>query len=353
MGNTMTYVMTEQARPFFSIVIPVYNAAQYLEKSLKSVLVQSFTDFELILIDDCSEDESLSLCEKYAVKDKRIIIIKNKVNCGASEARNIGIHEAKGCFLCFADADDYIEPDFLDVFYHTLQEGDFDLVKIGAFEEYYDQTDSLIYTRECILPDRTIYDKNEILDQAIEMEMIPLFGYVWNGLYKIELIKNNGLRFNKELKVNEDFSFNICYLPFVNKMKILAYCGYHYAKRNNKSLSGERSNYDFEKHLLKINGFLQMLEVNNNKTQVNLDKVYWLLTRFAFSALGNGERLDDIQNNAIYKSFQKHVFKTVDLKKKILTAILKSNNALLISLVISMMQFVRQNLPVVFAKLKR
>ncbi len=125
----------ETAVPVFSVVVPVYNAERYLNKTLQSILDQDFPDFELILVDDRSTDGSLSVLKVFAEKDARIIVLNNDMNRGAAEARNRGIDIARGEYLCFVDADDYIDPGFLRHFYDALQENDCDFVKCGAYEE--------------------------------------------------------------------------------------------------------------------------------------------------------------------------------------------------------------------------
>ena len=93
-----------------SIIIPVYNTAKYLKRCLDSVLAQSYKDFEMVIINDGSTDNSLSICESYAQKDERIEILNLQHN-GVSNARNNGISKAKGEFICFVDSDDKIEKD--------------------------------------------------------------------------------------------------------------------------------------------------------------------------------------------------------------------------------------------------
>ena len=339
--------------PVFSIVMPVYNADKYLEKALDSIRNQNFTDFELIVINDCSTDQSLAICKKYSALDYRIILIDSENNGGAAEARNRGIQAARGKYLCFVDADDYIDRDFLEHFYNVLKNEDYDFVKFGAYEEYFDREETIRYSRQCMLEDKEYQGTKEITEQAIDMEQIPLFGYIWNSVYKMDIVKSHDLRFDKTLPVNEDFAFNLRYLSFVRKMKCLSYCGYHYAKRNNASLSSQYKNYDYEKHLLKVRGFLSLLRNNQLETQENLDKVYWMFTRFTYSALAAGTTLEAIRKEALYDAYRKHCFGTVVLKKEMLIRILQSNHAILIKPVAGLMGLLKKNLPVLFAKVKR
>ena len=342
-----------ETKPAFSVVVAVYNAELYLKSSLQSILDQTFPDFELLLVNDASTDRSYQICQSFAAADSRITVLNLDTNCGAAEARNQGIAVAKGQYLCIVDADDVIEPDYLKKFYDMLQENKYDFIKCGAYEEYFDAEDTLLYTRKCVLPEKVCTGKKEITEQVIEMEQIPLFGYLWNSVYKMSVVKENQLRFDSTLKVNEDFAFNMQYLPFVNTMKCLSYCGYHYAKRNNTSLSSQKKNYDYEKHLLKVRSFLALLKQNQLETQRMLDKVFWMFTRFTFAALEAGTSLETVRREPIFMAYRKHRFGSVGIKKKLLIGLLQSNTVLLIRPAVTVMGFVKQHLPVLFAKVKK
>ena len=339
--------------PVFSVVVPVYNAERYLNKALQSILDQDFTDFELILVDDGSTDGSRTVLEAFSEKDARIKVLNNDVNCGAAEARNRGIEIARGKYLCFVDADDYIESGFLQHFYDAFQADDCDFVKCSACEEYHDENDKIVYTKSCVLPDQSFQDVRAIANQVIDMELIPLFGYNWNSCYKMQAIKDHQLRFDNTLKVHEDFAFNMAYLPFVRHMRCLSYCGYHYIKREGNSLSRQNENYNLNIRLLKVRSFLSLLKNQQNETQENLDKVYWMFTRFTFSALESGTSMETVRKESIYKDYRKHRFGPVGLKKQLLIGILQSNHAFLIKPVVGLMRIVKQHFRYLFAKIKR
>lgn len=344
---------TKTVAPVFSVVVPVYNAERYLNKALQSILDQDFPDFELILVDDGSTDGSRTVLETFAAKDDRIIVLNSDVNRGASEARNRGIDIAAGKYLCFVDADDYIDPGFLRQFYNAFQAGDCDFVKCGAYEEYYDADENVMYTRLCVLPDQSFRDAKAITNQVIDMELIPLFGYNWNSCYKMTVIKENHLRVDNTLKVHEDFVFNMSYLPFVRNMRCLSYCGYHYIKRGNNSLSFQKRHYVYSVQMLKVHSFLSLLKKNRNETQDNLDKIYWMFTRFTYSVLESGTSMETVRKETVFAIYKNHCFGPLGIKKKVLTDILQSDNALLIKPAAKLMGLFKRYLPVLFAKLKR
>ena len=106
-------------KPLISVVVPVYNVAKYLKKSIESIVNQTYTNLEIILVDDGSKDESGEICEDYSLKDSRIIVI-HKPNGGLSDARNAGIKQAKGEYITFVDSDDTIDYDMIEFLYDLI-----------------------------------------------------------------------------------------------------------------------------------------------------------------------------------------------------------------------------------------
>ncbi|NLP47582.1 MAG: glycosyltransferase family 2 protein, partial [Clostridiales bacterium] len=122
--------------PFLSIVMPVYNTEPYLENAAKSVLNQTYKDFELILINDGSPDKSPVMCDEIAASDPRVRVIHKAQNEGLSAARNTGIDEALGEYICFIDSDDTVEPNLLEQVAESLEKHKADVIIYGLKEEY-------------------------------------------------------------------------------------------------------------------------------------------------------------------------------------------------------------------------
>ena len=110
--------------PKISVIVPVYNVEKYLHRCVDSILAQTFTDFELLLINDGSKDSSGVICDEYAAKDSRVLVF-HKENGGVSSARNMGLDNAKGEWISFVDSDDWVEKEYLETLY---QDGEFDFV---------------------------------------------------------------------------------------------------------------------------------------------------------------------------------------------------------------------------------
>ena len=135
--------------PAISLIIPVYNVEDYLEKALLSVQNQTFRDFEAIIVDDGSTDKSLEIIKKFCEKNSNFIFLTQK-NKGPAAARNYGISVCKGDYIAFMDSDDYIEPEFLEMLYKTAIENDADITCCN-FNLYYPEKDMKVYIHRRII----------------------------------------------------------------------------------------------------------------------------------------------------------------------------------------------------------
>ena len=169
--------------PKLSIIVPVYKVEQYIHKCVDSILNQTFTDFELILVDDGSPDNCGKICDEYAQKDFRIRVIHQK-NSGVSVARNKGLEAATGDYISFVDSDDYISPVMYSTLINTAISSDADMVKCG-YQEF--SNSGLGKVRDFNRKQNCIVQKNEILKCYFES---VLFIVVWNAIYKRELVEN-------------------------------------------------------------------------------------------------------------------------------------------------------------------
>ena len=233
--------MAEEKRPFFSIVMPVYNGECYLEAMLKSIINQSFTDWELIVIDDDSRDRTPEIIEKAALSEPRLrhIVLKNNRDVGM--ARNRGVEEARGKYLWFADADDLVEPELLATVREALLNNPAKLTIFGLVEEYYDEKGVFQYAHRVSHPERYYRTKEELRPEMICLEQETLYGYPWNKVYELEYLKTQGVQFSryKDAKFIEDIKFNVEYCMDIDSLNILSFCPYHYAKRARGSLTTE------------------------------------------------------------------------------------------------------------------
>ena len=204
--------------PEISVIVPVYKSEAYLPRCIESILAQTFTDFELILVDDGSPDNCGAICDEYAIRDRRIRVI-HKENGGASSARNAGLDVAIGDYIAFIDSDDTVSDAYLE---ELFQWREFDFVTAG-FTWQDDQNNW--HVREFEESETTI---NAI--RALPSKYVGkyYFGSPWAKLLKRALIEKNSLRFDSTIHCGEDQLFNYRYVNCSSSMKIIPLCGYFY-----------------------------------------------------------------------------------------------------------------------------
>lgn len=189
--------------PKISLIVPIYNTLQFLDRCLSSIRDQTFKDFEVILIIDGSPDDSESFCKEFIKNDSRFIL-KVKENEGLASARNYGMSFAKGEFISFIDSDDYISLDYCEILYNTIKENDVDIIDFG-----------LTYVKENEGNKRfSIFKKNKTIGSQ------ELFNYLkntsenkilWfvNKFFKREFLLNYNIKFDSEIKFGDDSIFNL------------------------------------------------------------------------------------------------------------------------------------------------
>lgn len=205
-----------------SVIVPIYNGENYLRRCLDSILCQSFTDFELLLINDGSKDSSGAICDEYATRDNRIRVF-HKENGGVSSARNLGLDNMCGEWVAFCDCDDWIESDYLEkMFEKTLG---VDLVLTSIIGEA--ENGEFIW-KETI---------NDSEDQVSQIVLKNIIGRVPHSkLFKREIIERNQIRFDTRMKLAEDTKFNLDYYNYVNALSISSAC-YHWLNENKEKYS--------------------------------------------------------------------------------------------------------------------
>lgn len=209
--------MMSDPKPKISVIVPVFNTEQYLSRCVDSILCQSFTSFELLLVDDGSTDGSGSICDTYLVKDNRVRVFHKK-NSGASSARNKGIFEARGVYLTFVDSDDLVNECYLE----HLMNGDSDLVITGVRHFWGDYLDVKAPKSEKHISMR------EMPSHWNHPEMNYLYCYPVAKRYRTDLIKENNLWFDENLFYQEDLCFVLSYMIHIDEFLELPYADYEY-----------------------------------------------------------------------------------------------------------------------------
>ena len=213
--------------PKISIIIPIYNAERFIDRCMKSVYAQTFTDVEIILVNDGSTDNSAAICKKYRDADPRITYIE-KENGGAGSARNAGMDAARGEYLAFPDADDWFEPQMYDELYALAKSGDFDVIFSGV--NYYKQTGDggTEYSRTQNIEAVAFTDQAACRENI--MTFFPtttIFDVPWNKLYKRRIVTENNLRFT-DIRRCQDATFNIDFYDHISSAASIDKAYYDY-----------------------------------------------------------------------------------------------------------------------------
>lgn len=223
--------------PRISAIIPVYNAERYIVKCLDTVLAQVFDDFEVIAINDCSKDNSRSILDGFAQKDKRIKCVHLEKNGGVSHARNLGISLAKGEYITFIDADDYIDSDYFSagLSNDTLP---FDLVISGL------KTGNEGHFSISLPPVAQCTRIAELSPIFHELDSSSLLLGPYNKFYLTSLLQQNDIQF-PSFSLGEDQCFVLNVLEHCQRIKTVHYAGYYYIRQDSPSLSrGVQRAYD-------------------------------------------------------------------------------------------------------------
>lgn len=246
-----------------SIIIPCYNAESFIQKCVKSILVQKGFDFEIILINDGSKDNTQQRVEELAKTDKRIKII-NQPNQGLSGARNTGIENASGGYIMFVDADDWLEPNALEL-----------VSQYFNGEEVFCFSYNRVFEKKIMPRDLKL---NGIFDASfVQRRIVGLLGNelqdpsqadslvtVWGKIYNAEIIKKHKIEFiDTKVFGNEDAFFNIQYLEYADRVRVLNLCLYNYRKNNFSSYTNLYKPYLFQQWKSLYKKIEEIIEIKN------------------------------------------------------------------------------------------
>ena len=255
--------------PFFSIIIPVYNASQFLNTCINSIFKNDFDDYEIILVDDGSTDSSWEIIELFKSESVKIKAYKKK-NSGVSDTRNYGLSKANGKYIYFVDADDWIDNKTLSCLNNQL---------------IYDEYDYLIFNYKKVLNDMNIVCEDKIFDdeRIIKGDDMKALGEkclisgkmnnIGNKVYRTKVIRDNKLKFDSNLKRGEDWVFN---LDFISSSSSAKYINrYYYNYRYNSESATSKFNLndldEFKKLSKVLNKYIGVFDLNENEVKSLLD----------------------------------------------------------------------------------
>ena len=279
----------------FSIIIPVYNSEKTLKRCLNSIKAQTFSNYEVILIDDGSRDNSLSICKEYETQDQRYKVF-HQSNKGPSVARNVGLDVAKGRWVCFVDSDDTVESGYLHELFDTIQKYEADVVFIGQHKFYENGN------KESFIPDDVDENVIKTFENLSDKDM---FGYTWIKSFRKNVIGN--IRFDSALSLFEDEVFTCQVLPNCTRVGVVRKPIYNYYIGDSNTLMGRT----YDDYCLKCDKVYQawqkLLSMKSNKKDFMNKKANSFVSRCYYYAF---ERDVDLKKYFSYLKettfFQEH-----------------------------------------------
>lgn len=265
--------------PLVSIIVPVYNAEKYLNRCIDSILSQTMTDFELLLIDDGSKDNSGRICDEYSEKDARVRVF-HKPNGGVSSARNLGLDNAKGKWITFVDADDRCSCNYLE---HLLSKVDDDTDLIISYAVICDSTGEKAEVYPEYRVNATNFERL-FVDSDMHWHTSP-----WAKLYRASIIYENSLRFNEMMHIGEDADFLFSFMLITDKIYVSSDTDYYYTCDVSGSLTKRINTIDSEiasyrTILCLVNRIIQQKDIKDNRS---LDNLGWLAASYVRRVLNS------------------------------------------------------------------
>ena len=280
-------------KSLISIIIPVYKVEKYLPRCIESVLNQTYKNFELILVDDGSPDNSGKICDEYALRDNRIKVI-HKENGGVSSARNTGIDAASGEYINFIDSDDWVPENSLEILINAILSNDADL-SVGGYEL------RQIKAKKISLPDNILSFSENLPIDAKNLKILDWghFHSCWCKLFKRDIVLRHNLRFDLDIKLGEDCLFVRNYLFYVRKIVTLSQNVYYYNLLNEYSATKKSFTNMGRWSVDGINSFINLLNkfsIENGNKDLLIAELVFRRLNFCFY-----KHTQDInKNNAIF-----------------------------------------------------
>ncbi|KAF1305577.1 glycosyltransferase family 2 protein, partial [Candidatus Enterococcus willemsii] len=207
-----------------SVIIPIYNVENYLERCLESIVNQDMSDVEIILVNDGSTDNSKKICQVYEKKFSNIKLL-NKKNSGTGESRNLGLEIAEGEYIYFCDPDDYIETDLFNNISKMINSNQ-DVYMFGYWNEIEYDGRIVSSTESCVFKNKS-YTRVDFLESFSELFCTNMLYTLWNKVYKKTFLKNNNIIFSNS-PMGQDTRFNINVYRYINSFEVIRKSYYHY-----------------------------------------------------------------------------------------------------------------------------
>lgn len=242
----------DRSLPLISIIIPAYNVGQYIKQCVTSAIEQTYSNIEIIVVNDGSKDNTPETIDEIAKSDNRIKVV-HKQNSGVSDTRNVGIKESKGEYLIFIDGDDYIAKDYIDYMYSLIKSTDAEMALSLDCFTHPDEKDNNTPTIRIMSP-----------EQAAALLLSPrMYVGCWNKIFKKEVIVENNIKFDTTLFYGEGLSFITNFAQLCKKVGVGNKKVYYYRRDN---VSSATTQFNISKF---INGYKALEKIENNITITN------------------------------------------------------------------------------------
>ncbi len=286
----------------FSIIIPVFNSEKYLENCIISVLNQTYKNFELLLINDGSTDNSAEICEKFANEDNRIKVI-HQPNRGVSSARNKGIDNATGDYITFVDSDDVVISEWLEIVNIELDKNNLDMLT------YRFSQNNIIDNPE--IKSFTALNSSDLKYKFNDILVVSM-GSVCTNIYKREIINNNQIKFNNDIALNEEIFFNFKILENIKSLRFIDKVLYYYtANETSSSRKGDVNYLNIVREKVEVYAeFLEKMNYNDNVEYSPNDMLvdgtflYFLQSAVSTNTLSYSQRIMILKN--IYENSENY-----------------------------------------------
>lgn len=275
--------MSNLRKPDISVIVPVYKAEKYISRCIESILNQTMENFELLLVDDGSPDNSGRICDEYAGKDSRITVVHKK-NEGVSIARNTGIEMAKADWICFADSDDWVENKYLEIFNECKDENTF--VLQGILYDFENDSSQ----------NKPFFEYDDISFGKKEQCYIVKYNVLGNGcpygkLYNKHVLDREKIRFRKDISTHEDHIFVWEYMQYMDRITLRKEVTYHYIRNGEETLSTKF--HPAEEYVRVAETLIKEMDILKNVMEIS-DKEYLKKT---YSEFGIDQMMKAITNS--------------------------------------------------------
>src|SRR5690554_115364 len=284
-----------------SVIIPVYNAEEYLDECITSVLNQCYTDFELLLIDDGSTDRSGEICDGFAIKDSRVTVFHKK-NGGVSSARNLGLKNASGEWVTFVDSDDFISENY---FQPTLDFSEQDYIIVNSNEIIgTEKKEFRCYQLKKILLDDFFNNYNLFKD----------FSTPWGKFYKKSIIDKNNILFDEDLDLGEDVIFNLSFLINCKNIGLSNVTEYNY-RRETGGLSQKGKDVKYLRNLYNL--LYNKLKTYSNNPNFISNHISYSASVYFRAILNSNLKVNDKRNFLLklIKRHKKHIMLSMEKER--------------------------------------